>query len=576
MQNEGEFSFKDFFIPFTITKAILWITIIGFIVYFNALFNGFVWDDVSYILINPVEHTMNLIGLFGPNYFNSAGYYRPVPALYFSLLYNLFHTTSFFYHFSQLAIHIVDTSLLFILFTRFFKKPVAFILSLIFLVHPMNIESVSYISASEDIFFFFGISALLLSFKSAIQLSRLLLIFLLLFFALLTKETGIIFLFLVLFIRFLYVEKNRFPFLIASIFTLGLYMIMRVATIGINYPKEYFIPIMNLSFLQRLLNIPAIMYYYTHTFLFPKDLAISQNWVVTKLNIQNFYLPLGADLVVLFTLLFLCFYIYLHKHNSFKDFIFFLLWYVMGLGIISQIVPLEMTVSDRWFYFPMAGGLGLIGIAISVMPKNTPVTGKIFLFFAILILTLLSARTIVRNTNWVDGITLYSHDAKIQDDYNKEDMLGKELINNGAFTEAVLHIKKSVDSNPYYANVNDLGVAYQHLGNIQKAEEFYTQATLMKTYTLSPNINLAEVQALYGNPNSAIKSIREKLLPVYPNTSHILLLLAVAEYRVGNQQTALQAVQKAYSLSMDRQTTYLLNFIQDKQSIRDLDNNLLE
>src|SRR5438309_11124811 len=91
-----DFSFKQLFIPLTTKKATIIITIVGFVVFFNMLFNGFVWDDIYYIVSNPQIHTLNIMHLFSANLFNSAGYYRPIPAVYFSSIYMLFGKHAFF------------------------------------------------------------------------------------------------------------------------------------------------------------------------------------------------------------------------------------------------------------------------------------------------------------------------------------------------------------------------------------------------------------------------------------------------------------------------------------------------
>ena len=86
---EEEFSFKKFFVPFTTLKAIHWIIIIGIIVYANALFNGFVWDDITYLIRNNQVHQVNLIAAFQHNFFNTQGQYRPLSIIYFSIIYTM-------------------------------------------------------------------------------------------------------------------------------------------------------------------------------------------------------------------------------------------------------------------------------------------------------------------------------------------------------------------------------------------------------------------------------------------------------------------------------------------------------
>src|SRR5207248_2025239 len=136
--------------------------------------------------------------------YTEASYYRPIHALYNTLLYVLFGSHAFSYHLLQVTLHIVNAIVLYLLLNSLFntnnkrENAVAFakkwdnlsgsqkikylrkhgspitsehmldaktailslFLSLIFLVHPINVESVSYIAASQcELFFLFGILA---------------------------------------------------------------------------------------------------------------------------------------------------------------------------------------------------------------------------------------------------------------------------------------------------------------------------------------------------------------------------------------------------------------------------------
>jgi hypothetical protein len=51
-KSEQDINFKSLFVPFTNLKATVIIFIIGFVSYFNMLFNGFVWDNLAYIIGN--------------------------------------------------------------------------------------------------------------------------------------------------------------------------------------------------------------------------------------------------------------------------------------------------------------------------------------------------------------------------------------------------------------------------------------------------------------------------------------------------------------------------------------------
>src|SRR6185437_8626763 len=137
---EEEFSFYSYFVPLTTKKAIIWIIIIGLIVYFNSLLNGFVWEDQTLIINNINGHSFNIFDL--KNTANQGLQFRPFTALIIAILYSIFNNTAFFYHLTQLVLHVGTTILLFFLFKKFFTKTLSFFLSLLFLIHPINTDSV--------------------------------------------------------------------------------------------------------------------------------------------------------------------------------------------------------------------------------------------------------------------------------------------------------------------------------------------------------------------------------------------------------------------------------------------------
>src|SRR3990167_4285580 len=122
-------STKDLFSPLTNKKAIWVIIIIGAFVYFTSLFNGFVGDDASQIVNNPLVHSYKNI----PNFFSGSTfylgtseqlyghYYKPILSLYYALVYSIFGPNFSAFHFFQIIFHIVNASLLFLLFFWFIR-----------------------------------------------------------------------------------------------------------------------------------------------------------------------------------------------------------------------------------------------------------------------------------------------------------------------------------------------------------------------------------------------------------------------------------------------------------------------
>lgn len=283
--HQNDFTFYDLFIPLTSKKIVIFIIIIGFVVYFNALFNTFVWDDLTYVVFNPDIHSIHLISSFKENSFNKIGQYRPITAIYFSLLYFLFTITPFFYHIAQVSMHIINALVIFFIFNKFFGRNLAFFLSLIFLVHPIQVESVSFIGASDNtLFFFFGALALLLANKKITNFKNYFIISLLLLLSLLSKETGFGFLCLTLLWVLLYNTKKIIPFITLGLITVITYCTIRFLVGGVyfdNSALKWIVPIANLSLSVRVINIPQIILHYLVTFIFPLKLAIDQQWVIT-------------------------------------------------------------------------------------------------------------------------------------------------------------------------------------------------------------------------------------------------------------------------------------------------------
>ncbi len=197
-EQENYFSLKSLFVPLTTIKAFSFIAIIGIIVFFNGLFNGFVGDDYPQIIYNLTIQSFNNIPAFfsGSTFYKGPGlnlggiYYKPLLETSYSLTYSLFGPNYFAYHLFELLIFIINACLVFLLFKSFFNKPIAFILSIVFLIHPINSESAFYISdTQETLFFLFGMIALLLLKKYHSQ-KALIVASLLLLLSLLSKETG--------------------------------------------------------------------------------------------------------------------------------------------------------------------------------------------------------------------------------------------------------------------------------------------------------------------------------------------------------------------------------------------------
>lgn len=570
-----EFSFRKLFTPLTNKKAVIWIIVIGIIVYAGILFNGFVADDFPYIVNNPTLANFNIIDSFGKNLFNSGGYYKPLAALYIGFIYHFFGANPFIYHFSSLLLELGNTILLYFLLKKFTTNTIAFISSILFLVHPMNVESVAYIASSCNLYsVFFGLIALILSMNEHASLRKIFLIFSLILLSILAIESGVLFLILVVFIKFLYYKKQKYQFLIGAFCTLIMYLFLRFSTVGIQLNNYSFVPIHELSLTQRLINIPEIFYFYISTFIFPAKLALSQNWVVKTVDFTHFYSYLLADLIFLLGIFGIGYFVYKRKHHQLRSYVFFVLWFITGIGFLLQIYPLDATVAERWMYLPMVGLIGFMSIVFkNIHIRNTSLKNSVVSIFIVIII-IFSISTMIRNTNWYDDYTLNSHDITVVDDYSKEANLGEDLINNGEYSQALIHTQRSVDLNPFYGNISLVGSNYIYLGNTQKAEIYFSKLKNIPHDVYSSQIVYENLSwyLLTHNPKKA-KDFILWSLHYYPKDSILWADLALEEYANHENKNALISIEKAKSIQSTPQISQLYLDILSNKSFEIPTNN---
>lgn len=521
-------------------KKILIIIFLGLLIYLPVLFNGFVWDDEVFIQ-----------GISSLQSSQAGTYFRPVISFIYSSIYNVFGPNPFFFHFFQLIFHIATAVLIYYLFKKFFKETVAFILALIFLIHPANVEAVSFASAMQDVAFtLVGIIAVYLlviptarlparqevegsSLKDSSTHARndigIFKIFFATFFliiALLMKETAIVFFPLVFCYLIIFRKKQPKVLINYSLFSLILlmgYFLARISSGSLYVQGQGLFPIMRVSLATRLINIPLIILFYLEKIFFPINLAIAQQWVIRTVDFYHFFLPLTVEVLLLAGAIF-----YIVKKKD-KFFIFFFFWFLIGLLPHLQLIPLNMTVAERWLYFPMIGILGMIG-SLRLDPhlhgddKQTtqhmsfPLRRESSLLFllGILIIILFSIRSFVRSLDWHSGLALYNRDIRKDSSFDLQNNMGVELFRIGKYDQAKKYFEISVKLAPYWwVNWNNLGAAYEQEKNYKKAGEYYRKSINNGQYYLAYE-NLAKILVFHGGDKKKTEEFLNEALRLFP------------------------------------------------------------
>lgn len=528
--------------------------LLGLLVYANSLFMEFVIDDADYIVNNPLIRSAGNI----PSFFvygsdsvfltnlireNMGNFYRPLLMTHYTIVYSVFGQNQFGFRLLQILIHILNVWLFYLILKSFFRPSLAFVASLVFLVHPLNAEAVLPMGIADVLFFMFGSLSLLMTIKGSGRFLPFL-VFFMLFLSLLAKETGAIFAAIVLSYRLLLKRNNFHYWMAGGALVFLVYFFLRTSADVVLENKNYS-PMFRASFSERLNNMPYVAWYYMKSFIFPKDLSVLQQWIFTGVSAE-FFLVLMILFVFLFGLGVSA--VVLWRKRNFQVFAFFVIWFFAAFSLHLQIVPLYTTVADRWFYLPMAGLLGIICVFLNTRSLKVQ---KLFLIFVLLVLPVLCIRTAIRNANWSNDFQLYSHDIKVRpDNWLLYVNLGMEFSNRGKMEEAERLLKRSIELAPYaWINWNNLGNIYGLKGDVNKQKEYYLKAIengdFEHTYA-----NLAILLIGTEKPE-VVKQFMEGAVKKFPHNSMLWRVLALVEEKLGNRELAVESARKAYVLLPD-------------------------
>jgi tetratricopeptide (TPR) repeat protein len=249
---------------------------------------------------------------------------------------------------------------------------------------------------------------------------------------------------------------------------------------------------------------------------------------------------------------------------------FFFVWFSVGLTLHLQIFPLDMTVADRWFYFPFVGLLGMIALGILSLKRYKKLLTAGYIV-GISMLIFFSLRTVVRNTNWSNPITLYSHDIALNDNADLESNLGFEYGLNGDYKEDLNHSLKAITLSPTESGYYNAGYAYERMGNITKAKEYYYLTLTTKNYvpqngkrSIMGYVKVIVMQILSDELGKA-KDLNAVALRNYPDSVQLWFLLAISEYKLHNRDEALFAAKKVEVLYPAAETQTLYSMIYNDQ-----------
>ena len=472
---------------------------------FNSWGHQFVYDDVHYILENTFlrepRHflrifTSPLIPFSGTM---GRGLYRPVTALTYAVNYWISGPNPDSFHLANRLLHVITCLGIFWALQRLLSKEshIPLITTLIFAVHPIQTEAITYIVGRADaLAMLFFILAWLSYIRARQSPSRQIKIYLpsVLFYslALLSKESAITWLGVAILTEFLYFSEGKLrdflltfrqnflkiyaPYFLVTILYLWAFFEIGKRSLKGRVP---FLnnPLVRASTSARLLTASNVLFQSMGQLLWPRHFSVDYYYNQIPV-IPNWRSAAGLGVLGLCALLLgSLFWTYRHSKTAFLGLSFFLITY----SIVSNFVLLTGTIrGDRLLYMPSLGVFLFAGAAIARMEglSNKTAPRNIVRGALALLLIALAVRTVERNRDWHDGLSLWVQTVRVSPhSATAHKALGVEYYNRGELNAALEQYRIAESIYPEYPDLfNDLGTLLLQQGKTDEAISYLRRA----------------------------------------------------------------------------------------------------
>jgi tetratricopeptide (TPR) repeat protein len=555
---------------------VLLIIIVCFISYFNIFDNEFVWDDHVFILDNSDIRSFANVPLFFTSDFE--GLYRPLRSVHYTLVYAIAGKNEFFYHFNSLFFHSLISILVYFIILEIVKrKNVSLLAALIFAAHPIHTGRVTNITAGFDLL---GVFLMLFSFYLYVKFSKnkkyffgSLVLFVL---ALLASEEAIVLPLIIVLYEFVF---NKGKFNLKNIFTKKifnygffwffiiavLFVALRFLVLGISGRQEqYLAGNLFLTFLTML----KVYVYYIYLLIFPVNLSLYHDVIPAT----------GIDLKIIFSFLFLLIlFIVVIKYHKNKILFFSVFWFFITLLPFSNFIPIQNFIAERYLYLPSVGFALLVSYGLILLYnlkiKNIRYSNllkKIIIVIAVLIFAFYIIKTVDRNDDWQDNLTLWSETVETSPwNSRAHDNLGFTYDQLGETEKALMEFEKSVELMPdNYRALTNLGVAYAKVGKYNDSLDVLRKSIEIKEYHKTYD-KLGLVYVELKDDDKAIEAF-EKAIQINKRYAKAHNDLATVYGRQGKFDLALGEFKEAIRIDRDYADAHynlgiLLEFLDEKE-----------
>lgn len=494
--------------------------------YYVSFYGTFVFDDFEAIVNN------DQLGVLLPD--DRAFLRRPVGRISFTLNYWVWGRDPWSFHLVNLLIHLGAGLILFDLIRRVLLRPVmseryqhsaariAFVVAAIWLLHPIQTESVTYIvQRFASLMSFFYLAVLYCILRGAESRWRWIwyaLAVISCWLGMGTKQvmvtapiTALLFDRIYLAEAWSEVFRKRFAVYLAMLCSMG-YPFLSVIMFT-NMDSTAGFSVADLSMWEYLRSQPGVLLHYLRLMYLPDNLCLDYLWPVANSPMDIY----PAGLVILALLTASITLLILRPTVGFVAFSFFLL-----LSITSSVLPIADLAVEHRMYLPLAPLVILNVLAgyhlFNFLARRDPSFRFMPPVLVVLILTALLLRTTVRNLDYTSDVRLWQsvvdqapHNGRAHSN------LARALREAGHLEEAKRHYEVVLSDQPHYEPAHfGYAMLLADLGHFKESDSHFESAIQLNPEPSKTHHNFAIRLAARGETTQAIEHY-ERALRHNPN-----------------------------------------------------------
>jgi Flp pilus assembly protein TadD len=503
----------------------IWVIIAAtFLLYFPSIFFDFVnYDDNVYITENPVVKNLSLDGVskIFTQPFN--GHYFPVTLLLHGFEYFIFSGSSSGFHLVSILLHIFNISIFYFFLRELkFSNQIAFLASLLFALHPIQVESVSWLGARNSLLAsFFAFSSLLYyaEYINSRRWPKLLFSLFLFVLGCLSKSSVVILPIIFFLLDFYKCRKayiglilEKVPFLLISTL-FGLIAIRSANLLGsVEDPSNYF----------SLINQIFAVFYQIGFFLF--QLIFPFNLLVRYFNpelSEGMLPPIYYFSLLIIPIMGASYYFSFNKKLNILGW----LWFGASVFLILKVFfNTNVIGADRYLYFTLPG---LFFILISQIKKIQTIWLTRIVF---LLAVVFSVKTYSQQFVWKDSDTFYEYVIKTGYGHSEAHLLFSLYQNKKKnFKVSKEHALLATQLKPLNSlNWNGLGISYYLANRLDSAEAAFINAYELDSINAKSTYYLGYIYGEQGKFEEANKFLL-KHLEINPRSEKAYMALGNIE-----------------------------------------------